>query len=500
MSARRERSSAVRSGKLATPPWLHLRERPEPSRRPVDVNVASAKELRELLGLSPTAAARLVRARAKRRLRDADDIATVAGLSPRALAKLRGRLVGAVRDQVVIFDATIERERIFSGRSWGIRVRFAPPSDGVVVVAALEVRWRGSPFVIQTEVGAEASARGELAIGVDESHSLDTGPVELWVTLYDSRGGATRRGLPTWVFPSNPFSLIVSPANRAIFNGSVRPDWQPPNWITALNLTFVNGDAVPVTLKRPMTWRFWDGGVNGTLIESGGFTWPSTIVVPAFGTYAGWFTVTSPPGSGIANLYERREDMTIQLVFEKVDSTAVDGRVTCRVMAGWGVNIILVGDYTASEQGTIASGASDAQSVYENFGLTFSSVQWWGISNAQAGGYTVLNDEDEWDDLIDDWTVPNDSVDCFIVRGLWNGFAGYSPQPGPASKDGWCTTDGLAVELSLQCLAHELGHYIGGRDHDPTAGNIMFATCGGRDLRYDQYRSYLGHGFTRVVR
>jgi len=221
-------------------------------------------------------------------------------------------------------------------------------------------------------------------------------------------------------------------------------------------------------------------------------------------------TFASPPGSGIHDRYEDREDMTIELVFTRAGGGSVNGTITCRVMAGWGINIIKVGSYSASEEATIANGVDDAQDVYEDHGLTFSSEQWWIIRDTDVGGYTVLNDEDEYEDLLDDWSVPNDSVDGFVVRGMWSTFAGFSPTPGPSGKDGACQNDGLAATFSMVCFAHELGHYMGGLCHPNDSGcsesnslgsrNVMFSTCGGRDFHYSQYKDFFDHDWTRIVR
>ncbi len=492
----------VRSGRLGSPPWIHLRPRRAARPRLVNINQASRKELLEHLKLSAKAVDQIMKARRQRPIRDLQDLTAVAQLTSRQAIAIKERVVGRIRSQVVQLGAEIEGGYIYSGRPWALRLRFLPPTGDSVAVASVAVRWRGEPFVVQREVNAGESQRGELEVRMGAEHALPPGPIELMITLYDSQGGAATELLDTWVMPSNPLSLFVSPANRSIYNGSVRPDWRPPNWVTGINLTFLNGDNSQVRVNRPMTWKFWDGGVGGSLVESGGFSWPEDIVIAPFGTYAGWMTFTSPPGSDIYDKYEDKEDMTIEIIFQKQTGGLVTGTVTCRIMAGWGVNVIEVGGYSGSEEGTIDSGVNDARDVYENFGLTFSSVSWWIISNSDAGGYTVLNDEDEWEDLLDDWTVENNSVDCFVVRGMWDSFAGYSPVGGPDDKDGACENDGLAVSMSMVCLAHELGHYMGDLNHanDLGSGNVMFSTCGGRNFTYDQYKKLLDHGWTGIVR
>jgi hypothetical protein len=490
----------IKAGRLRRLPWLHLRERIAPRPTVVDVNVADPALLKAELGLSDDTVARIVEARQNRPLLELEDLVRAARVGRRDARLLAGRIVGASRESVVLAEAAIEGERIFSGRAWAAVLRFHAPTRGAVVLARIYVRWRGQTFLIERKVSAAESAKGVVRVAAGKAQALPSGPVELRATLYDDGGGADSRLIETWVLPSNPLALIVSPAAGSIYNGSVRPTWSDPNWVTAINLTLINGDASPVQMARPVTWEFWDGGVGGDDVEHGSFNWPQTINIPAFGQYGGWITFTSPPGSDIHDTYEDKEDMTIRIAMRTSDGRNVEATITCRIMAGWGVNIIEVGNNTASQRQAILAGINDARDVYENHGLTFTSVEWWVIPDADAGGYRDLGDDDEWDDLLDDWTVPNESVDCFVVRTMWDSYAGWSPIGGPDDKDD--DDDGLAVTRSLVCMAHELGHYMGDLDHADAlgTGNVMHSTCGGRNFTYDQYREFLDHEWTRIAR
>jgi hypothetical protein len=484
------------------PPWMHLRERPDYSFRAVDLNTAGRSELQEM-GMSAAGALRVLKLRQQRTLLHAHDAATSARLSPADARSLAEKAFGQLRNEVVLAEVQVEGGNAFSGRAWALNIKFLTVPGAPVVVAAAEVYWRGVPFVVEQLVSEDENASGSMTFRFGEDHALPPGPIEVHLSMVDSSGGAARQKLAVWVLPSNPFSMFLSAGSRSIFNGSVRPDWSAPNWLTQVRFTFVNGDAVNVTMRRRVEWSFWDGGVgSGSRVESGSFDWPSTITVPRFGNFSAGITFTSPPGSGVHGKYEGKEDMALELVFFKSDGTRVRAEITCRIMAGWGLNIIQVGNYTPTEQAAIQTGINDARAVYENHGLTFSSEEWWSISNAQAGGYVMLADEDEWEDLLDDWTVPNNSVDVFVVRTMWSTVAGLSPVPGPAGKDGSCEDDGLSVTMGLGCLAHELGHYMGGHDHADALGrgNVMHSICGGRSFTYNQYRGFLGHGFTRIVR
>jgi len=392
----------IKAAQSPEPPWLRVRGRPSPEPVVVDLNAARRPEL-EAAGLSADVVTHLFRIRRSRPIRDLDDLAALAKLRPAQRRALRDRVVGAVRAEVVLLAVEVPGDRIHSDHAWSLDLRFLAPTDGRSVLAAVEVTWAGTPFVVEHEISPEDSESGATRLDLSDEFALPAGPIELTVTLYDDLGGASSRELSAWVLPSNPLTLFISARNRSIYNGSVRPEWQDPNWVTAINITLLNGDATDVRLRPAVEWSFWDGPVGtGTRVEGGSFDWPSQIVVPRFGTYSGWIAFVSPPGSGIHRRYEDKEDMAIHIVFTREDGTRVDDQRTCRIMAGWGVNVIQVGSYTAAEKASIQSGLDDTRDLYENFGLTFSSVQWWIIPDDQVEGYQVLDDHGEWDSLLDD--------------------------------------------------------------------------------------------------
>ncbi|MBK7374305.1 MAG: hypothetical protein IPJ02_01640 [Chitinophagaceae bacterium] len=483
-------------------PWLHLLKRRELTKPKMHISSASVADLAKTAKISRKLAETIKAEHEHGALLGVNDLASRIKLSSAVRARLENSVVFPLPGQINILSVKIDGERLFSGKPYAFQIDFVPAFDGEVTMARMEVKWKGRPFEVQQLLSPEESKKGSVILRAGKEHALPPGPVELTLTLYDAAGGASSYLLDEWGYPSNPFSLFLSPSNRSIYNGSVRPDWDGTNWNTGFNFTLLNGDNVTVRLQRNMVWKFWDGGVGGSLVDSGTWTWGTAISVGPYGSVGGWFSVSAPPGNNIFKKYEGKEDMTFELIFTKSDGTPVTATITCRIMGGWGINIIMVGSYSAAEQTTISNGIADARNVYENFGLTFSSVDFWSISNAQAGGYTVLNDDDEFDDLVDDWTVPGNSVDCFVVRGFYASVAGLSPAPGPDGKDGTCESDGLAVSNSMVCLAHELGHYMGGHDHADSLGrdNVMHSICGGRQFTYDQYKKFFNHGFTRIVR
>ena len=227
----------ISAGRMRQLPWLHLRERTALYPSIVDINAIPAAQLRSELRLSDGGVKRILKTRRQRPLLDLGDTVTAARLGQRDARLLSARIVGAIRDSVVLTHAAIQGEHLFSGKAWALNVQFLGPTRGAVVLASVAVRWRGRPFIIERKVSATESRKGLLRLSVSADHALPPGPVEITATLYDDQGGADARTLEAWVLPSNPLRLIVSPAAGSIYNGSVRPTWSDPNWLTQINLT-----------------------------------------------------------------------------------------------------------------------------------------------------------------------------------------------------------------------------------------------------------------------
>jgi hypothetical protein len=266
-------------------------------------------------------------------------------------------------------------------------------------------------------------------------------------------------------------------------------------------------------MNRHVSWEFWDGGVGtGTLVESGGFDWSGAITVPAHGVWRGSVWFSSPRGSGIFGRYERKEDMAIQLRMTATDGRVLQGQITARVLLSYGVNIIKVGGFGSQEHVDLYDAVDQMRQLFERRDVTLRGVDRRIISTADAGSYPTINSEDEFRNLLEDWSVPNSFLDVYVVQSFsWSGFNGYAGDiPGPASKGG--RTDGVAVDKSgftdasgtmrlpvttlAQLIGHEVGHYLG-LEHLEDTNNLMRRNTGDRgpDLNYDQYRRMFPHGF-----
>ena len=181
-------------------------------------------------------------------------------------------------------------------------------------------------------------------------------------------------------------------------------------------------------------------------------------------------------------------------------------------MLAYGVNIIKVGDFGSQEHTDLYNSVDLMRQIYEKRDITLRGVLRWIIHNTDAGGFTVLDSESEFRDLLSDWSVPNDFVDVYVCQDFnWSSYNGYAGDiPGPASKGG--NKDGVAVDKTgftdgsgtarlntdvlSKLIGHEVGHYLG-LSHLEDTNNLMRSNTGNRgpDLNYDQYRKMFPHGF-----
>jgi len=472
-----------------------------------------AQEIVSRLKLDPGLAA----AAAERADRGSPDLGRLIRARPALLQDLRRlhsasygpdesplHIVGVAPDSAVLSDTPFT-----------LIIDYQNAGQAAVVLAAVQVSWAGEAFVVEAALsGRQREGRAEVAF--DRAHGLPVGQAQFDVTLYREDGAASSFTRSVYVLPANPLSLSVGPAGaRVTGSWSARGDYQPASdtFLTEIEITLANGDGGAVAMNRRVDWQFWDGPVgSGTLIEASAFDWPGAVNVPAFGVWRGSVWFSSPRGSGIFGVYDRKEDMAISISMTASDGRTVRGEITARVMLSYGVNIIKVGAFGTQEHFDLYDAVDQMRQIYERRDITLRSVGRFIISDALAGGYTVTNSEDEVRDMWEDWSVPNDSVDVYVVQDFdWSSFNGFAGGiPGPAAKGG--RTDGVAVEktgfidgsgtqrlnvaILAQLIGHEVGHYLG-LEHLEDSNNLMRSNTGlrGPDLNYAQYRTMFPHGF-----
>jgi hypothetical protein len=112
--------------------------------------------------------------------------------------------------------------------------------------------------------------------------------------------------------------------------------------------------------------------------------------------------------------------------------------------------------------------------IYAAVGIGIGRVErWWMVPESDNTGYDVINDDCEAADLVDEYTVPNDGVDCFFVPSYVDKTAGLCP----------AFADGVVVESrentfvgTARTMAHELGHLFGLGHENDAPMNLMAQT------------------------
>ena len=159
---------------------------------------------------------------------------------------------------------------------------------------------------------------------------------------------------------------------------------------------------------------------------------------------------------------------------EPTVTASVSVQAQLRALAGRHVhlNMITVGFDTlsAAAQQTAADKVDYAvyrtRNIYAQVNLGVGRVEHFAISAAASNGRDDLGSESEADDLSDEWSVPNDGIDVFLVRNISDpDFVGISPVPGDCDKGD--DADGLiggeinrAFEPFSRTVAHEIGHFL----------------------------------------
>ena len=275
------------------------------------------------------------------------------GLSLSEWELLRQRSIFGMEPQLAITDVQPAARWIMSGQPFSLRASFVASETGSPCLAHVKVEWVGEPFVVECEPSAKEVRRGYVDIAFSHEQSLPVCRATFHVTLFNSAGAKSTFRTTCAVLPSNPFSLDLSPSGsfvtgtfsaRGVRNGNA--------FDTGIAVTLSNGDNSSVGVQAGFHWKFWDGGVGGSLVEEGDGSFGGHISVPGHGTWNGSISFHSPSGSGIFNKYHGREDMTIEISMKRDNGSNVSGTLTCRTMFRFGINVTRVAgeDFTTEER------------------------------------------------------------------------------------------------------------------------------------------------------
>ncbi|MFA1550226.1 hypothetical protein [Actinomadura chokoriensis] len=421
--------------------------------------------------------------------------------------------------QVAIVDVQ-PVERVMSDRPFQLRVAFVgdEPHEGVISVLT---HWAGTPFVVERRIDPGDHERGYADVEFTQEQTLPPGPATFAVGLILESGAQAGFLVSVAVLPSNPLSLQVSPQGSFVTGTfSARAVRAGDAYRTEVGLTLSNGDAAPVAMLQDCPWQFWDGPVGtGTLVEQGTARFADPITVGAHSTWSGSITFNSPRGSGIFGKLDGREDLGVQITMNRQAGGSVADQITVRTMFAFGLNVVRVGEesFTAEETADLYQAVDVTRAIYERRDVTF-AVNRLHITNAQAGGFTVITSESEARDLFEQWNGDSSTtfIDVFVVPSIsGTGFDGLAGAiPGPTSHAG--RNSGVVVDRSGvvvggvrrlnvrylgMLMGHEVGHYLG-LVHVTEPGNLMLSasTADDTNLNYDpQYRTIIRYGWVNIA-
>ena len=474
---------------------------------PRDIRLLDAKA--ETLGIKPDLVGRVKAAARLGPLRTAADLAAL-GLPLADVRRLANAFLFTDDLRVAIGDVQPSQGRIMSDRPFRLKVSFASATRCTGLLSVL-VEWAGEPFTVERTLSAKEMAKGNAYVSFSGKQTLPVGPATFHVSLSTDRGARAEFRVTCAVLPSNPFSLSVSPRDNFVTGSfSARAVRQGSSFVTAITVTLSNGNSTPVGMRNDFSWEFWDGPVgSGTRVENGTGSFGGSITVPAFGTWSGWIAFTSPSGAGIFNKLNDKEDLAVRITMTRTNGSSVSGEITVRTMFRFGLNITRVGaeGFSSSDYTKLYQAVDVTRTIYERRDVTF-DVDRRNLSNAQAGGFTVITSESEARDLFEQWSGPdNNFIDVFVVHSIsGTGFDGLAGDiPGPTSHAGRSSgvvvdKSGLNVPYLGMLIGHEVGHYLG-LSHVSDAGNLMLSSSSATDtnLNYDpQYRTIIRHGWVRI--
>ena len=143
------------------------------------------------------------------------------------------------------------------------------------------------------------------------------------------------------------------------------------------------------------------------------------------------------------------------------------------------VNVIMVApeNYFVGAIRQICYSLQVTREIFSNVDFGIGRIEWFQISEEEAGDLSVTDSEGEAEELTSDWTVDNDGLDLFVVR-LMTDTDGWSAVDGSCDKDSKGFT-GSVVELysgdddyAANGFAHEMGHYLG-LEHIADSNNFI---------------------------
>ena len=141
------------------------------------------------------------------------------------------------------------------------------------------------------------------------------------------------------------------------------------------------------------------------------------------------------------------------------------------------LNLIRTAVFDLARQEEIDYGLQVMRNIYATVNVGIGRIQRFAI----PPGHEVIDGDDEAEDLWDEFSVPNTSIDVFLVSVITGDADGKSKVRGSCDKDSKGDS-GCAIQVNDnahdtgitigQLIAHEVGHFLG-LEHDVVDANLM---------------------------
>lgn len=358
------------------------------------------------------------------------------------------------------------------------------------------------------------------------------GPLEIRVSLYARDGSAVSAYARFDVVPANPFQVSVTPQYPSYKNrGAVQYVANKNRYYCRIKAVFSNGNNFSVTIKRPVIAAVYD---EGKKIETVNFKIDSTYTVSPNSSLTLWIYVYFDKGNPVATVFDKLGNVGIIFTFD----TSV-GKLTeyipFAMMKQVKVVCIFVGNFSWLEAAIVKSIVlGGASAIYEQVDISITAAPVlsmpkthpdWNrfrdirIDECKKDSITSSEARDLKSKLSSPGKYP-EHIDIFFVETFSGASCsafidGFSPSPGPASKDG--PESGLVIPVKSADLfkkswgsdyfavtvAHELGHYLGGLKHQENdVSNFMspMATDGfNTNITWEQHDKMITHPWMKKL-
>lgn len=430
------------------------------------VNADPAGVLAKRLGIPATAAAAIARERVRKPFDTLQSLERIKGVSSETWRKNKWLIATGQDSHPHITALDIGREpHILSNQPYELSIGFVPAVGAPVEMVQTTIFWKGRPYFVQQRVTPLESKRGRLTLRFEEKDALPVGPARFQVRLFDSAGGTVEAGIGTYVLPSNPLQVHLTPGNAHYLGWVARPilDIGNRSFTTVIDWTVSNTTGATRRFSG-LDWIATDGGSAVETIHDGFAFSVGNNSTASFRT-----TLSSPANSPIGSLLNKGWDFTLQIRLRDDRGTIIESSIVVQPWLGYNANLIRVGPFQAGDRAGLALAANHGSSIYQQVNLTANRVENNWMMTGDTAPWEVI-DKGEADDLFGHASVPNDGLDLFIVRD-YTGGTGASFEPGDCTKGG--NHDGVVMDRRYdgsgnlywrgmgQTMAHEFGHYFG---------------------------------------